>query len=296
MPDLYMPGATVLDIGDHAPCDGGPAKAIPHITWDLNASAARPLDLVPYEKLVRYFSGAGRGVASHLLWNPFTGAVTQFVPATSRSKSLVDLPGGTRINRAGSVVLQIEALFFPYCRVGATVYPRLIDTPCKGWPDILDWARSWGVPDVWPNGRPESCTRDERTWETRAGWYPHKATPENNHEDPLTWPAFTLRQTPATGTAEGREPYPGHDFFMSGSRPALGKVSTVFTRMGHRLEAVGCGRYQVGPGPKLGQADIDSYEAWQRQYNTAHHKGWSGSALKWPPGKETWDALEVPKA
>lgn len=129
MPDLWMPGATRLDIGDHQPTDGGPAKAIPHITWDQNASAAAPLPLVSYERLVSYFSGSGKGVAPHILWDPFGGRFTQFVPATSRSKSLVDLSGGTRTNRAGSVVIQVEALFFPYCEVGGTVYPRLVDTP-----------------------------------------------------------------------------------------------------------------------------------------------------------------------
>ncbi|MEW2164432.1 peptidoglycan-binding protein [Streptomyces sp. NPDC007084] len=294
MADLWMPGATRLDIGDHAPCDGGPAKCVPHITWDLNATAATPQDLVPYENLRRFFTGVGKGLAPHLLWNPFTGAVTQFVPATSRSKSLADKPGGTRTNRAGSVVLQIEALFFPYARVGKEVYPRLVDTPCTGWPEILDWVRSWGVPDRWPNGRPESCSRDEGTWETQAGWYPHKAVPENDHDDPLTWPAFTIAKPPAA--TKCLEPYPGENFFMNGAAPAFGRRSSVFTRMGERLVARGCGRYRVGPGPVLGQADVDSYEAWQREYNAAHHKGWSGSALRWPPGRETWDALEVPKA
>ena len=133
MAELWMPGATRLDIGDHAPTDGGAAKAIAHITWDRNATAARPVDLVPYENLRAYFSESGKTVAPHVLWDPFTGRVTQFVPANSRSKSLVDLVGGTRTNRAGSVVLQIEALFFPYCRVGKSVYPRLADPPCMGW-------------------------------------------------------------------------------------------------------------------------------------------------------------------
>ncbi|MET7746732.1 peptidoglycan-binding protein [Streptomyces sp. NPDC005385] len=295
MPALWMPGATHLDLGDHAPCDGGPAKALAHITWDLNATAAKPLDLVPYERLRTFFAGPGRGSASHLLWNPFAGDVTQFLPANSRSKSLIDTPGRTRTNRAGSCVIQIEALFFPYARVAGVVYPRLVDTPCKGWPEILDWVRSWGVPDRWPNGTPEKAVRDEETWETEAGWYPHKGVPENDHEDPLSWPAFTIPAKPAS-SSQTFEPYPGHDFFMSGTKPAFGKQSPLFTRMGKRLVAVGCGRYSVGPGPKLGQADVDSYEAWQRAYNTAHHKGWSGTALKWPPGKETWDALDVPKA
>jgi hypothetical protein len=287
-----MPGATRLDIGDHAPTDGGPAKAIPHITWDRNATAAKPADLVSYEALRSYFSGSGKAVAPHILWDPFTGRITQFVPANSRSKSLVDAPGGTRTNRAGSVVIQIEALFFPYCRVDGKVYAKLSDTPCKGWAELHAWVKSWGVPDAWPNGRPENCTRDERTWETKAGWYPHAAVPENNHQDPLSWPAFPAAPKPAQpGTSKPAakyEPYPGETFFMKNGKPAFGKTSPIFTAMGKRLVAVGCGRYKVGPGPTLGQADVDSYEAWQRKC------GYSGTAAKWPPGKSTWDKLQVP--
>ena len=66
MPDLWMPGAQRLDIGDHAPTDGGPAKAIAHITWDRNATAAKPADLVSLEALRSYFSGGGRAVAPHV--------------------------------------------------------------------------------------------------------------------------------------------------------------------------------------------------------------------------------------
>ncbi|AAR29740.1 hypothetical protein VWBp52 [Streptomyces phage VWB] len=204
MPDLWMPGATRLDIGDHSPTDGGPAKAIPHITWDRNATAANPAPLVPYETLVQYFgrNPAGMKAAPHVLWDPFTGRVTQFVPATSRSKSLADGPGGTRTNRAGRVVLQIEALFFPYCVVGGRTYARLVDTPCKGWPELLAWIRSWGVPDRWPNGRPENCTRNAKNWETEAGWFPHAAVPENDHGDPLSWPAFITDQEDDAMTPE----------------------------------------------------------------------------------------------
>jgi hypothetical protein len=192
MPDPWMPGATRLDIGDHQPTDGGPAKAVPHITWDENATAARPVALVPYERLVDYFgrNPDGKAVAPHILWDPFTGRITQFVPANCRSKSLADSAGGTRTNRAGYVVIQVEALFFPYCKVDGKVYPRLVDTPCKGWAELHAWIRSWGVPDAWPNGRPEKCTRNEKTWETKGGWYPHAAVPENDHGDPLTWPDF----------------------------------------------------------------------------------------------------------
>lgn len=194
MPDLWMPGASRIDVGDHAPCDTQyPPKAIAHITWDKNATAAAPVNLVPYSNLRTYFGGSGQGMAPHVLWDPFEGRFTQFYPADSRSKSVVDAPGGTRTNRAGRVVLQIEALFFPYCRYGGKVYPTLADTPCKGWQELNAWVRSWGVPDVWPMGRPVDFTphRSESTWETRGGWYAHAHVPENDHQDPGSWPTFT---------------------------------------------------------------------------------------------------------
>jgi hypothetical protein len=288
MPDLWMPDATRLDIGDHAPTDGGPAKAIGHITWDRNATAVKPLALVSYETLVAYFgkNPAGRAVAPHILWDPFTGRRTQFLPANSRSKSLADTPGGTRTNRAGSVVIQVEALFFPHCEIDGKVYPRLIDTPCKGWAALNAWVRSWGVPDTWPNGRPENCTRNATTWATKPGWYPHKGVPENNHDDPLSWPAFV--GSPVTAPPK-YEPFPGTAFFMNGDQPAYGKSSPIFTAMGKRLVALGFGsHYSVGPGPVLGRADVNAYQAFQRSL------GYSGAAATWPPGPTSWAALRVP--
>lgn len=285
MPELWMPGATRLDIGDHAETDGGPAKAIAHITWDRNATAARPADLVPYENLRSYFAGGGRTVAPHILWDPFTGRITQFVPANSRSKSLVDTAGGTRTNRAGKVVLQIEALFFPYCRVGKSVYPRLVDTPCEGWAKLHAWVKSWGVADAWPNGRPESCTRSEKTWETKSGWYPHKGVPENSHTDPMSWPAFPApTATPPTSKPK-YEPFPGAAWFVMGRR------SPIVAAMHDRLVAVGCGRYQSTANKDvIGSGDEASYEAWQRKC------GYTGTAAKWPPGKTSWDLLKVPNS
>lgn len=198
MPDLWMPGATRLDVGDHAPTDGGPAKAIAHVTWDANGTAAKPIDLVPYERLVDWFgrNPAGKPSAPHVLWDPFTGRFTQFLPADSRSKSLADSAGGTRTNRAGSVVLQFEALWFPYCRWNGKVYPRLVDTPCKGWSEVLAWVQSWGVPNVWPMGRPTDFTsrRSESVWKSQAGWYAHAHVPENDHQDPGSWPAFATSE------------------------------------------------------------------------------------------------------
>ncbi|MFZ4234985.1 hypothetical protein ACOZGD_07305 [Streptomyces murinus] len=67
--------------------------------------------------------------------------------------------------------------------------------------------------------------------------------------------------------------------------------------MRKQLIAKGCNRYQSNKNPDvIGSGDKASYEAWMREYNTSHHKGWTGAALKWPPGPETWNALQVPKS
>jgi hypothetical protein len=193
MTDLWMPGAIKVDVGAWSPTDTQyPAKAIAHITWDRNATAAKPADLVPFANLKNYFSGSGAAMAPHILWNPFTGEFAQFFPANSRSKSVVDLAGGTRTNRAGKVVIQVEALFFPYCRVDGKVYAKLSDTPCKGWDKLVAWVHSLGVPNTWPMGKPVDFTphRSEHTWETEGGWYGHSQVPENTHQDPGSWPAF----------------------------------------------------------------------------------------------------------
>jgi len=279
-----MPGATKLDVGDHAPTDGGPAKAIAHITWDRNATAAKPVDLVPYTNLRSYFAGGGAGVAPHILWDPFTGRFTQFVPANSRSKSLVDVSGGTRTNRAGSVVLQVEALFFPYCRVGSTVYAKLTDTPCKGWPELQAWVHSWGVPNAWPMGKPTdfSSHRSESVWEKQGGWYGHSQVPENSHQDPGSWPAF-IGTTAAKPSTQKYEPFPGASFFTAGRR------SPIIAAMHKRLVAEGCNRYQSSANADTwGSGDEHSYTAWQR------HLGYTGSAADGIPGKTSWDKLRVP--
>lgn len=130
----------------------------------------------------------------------------------------------------------------------------------------------------------------------------HKTTPAdlaklNKLADPnklavgqmLKVPTGSKPIPPTKPPAVKYEPYPGASFFLNGSRPALGKKSPIFTAMGKRLVAVGCGRYAVGPGPQLGQADVTSYEAWQRKC------GYTGTAAKWPPGKTTWDKLQVPR-
>jgi hypothetical protein len=222
-------------------------------------------------------------MAPHILWNPFSGGFAQFYPANSRSKSVVDVAGGTRTNRAGKVVIQVEALFFPYCRVDGKVYATLADTPCKGWQQLQDWVTSWGVPQAWPMGHPTDFSphRNEHVWETEGGWYGHSQVPENSHVDPGSWPAFIAPSKPAQKPTD--EPFPGTSFFKAGHR------SPIVAAMHRRLVAVGCNHYASSANADTwGPGDERSYAAWQRKLN------YTGSAADGVPGPSSWSKLHVP--
>ncbi|TDC77274.1 peptidoglycan-binding protein [Streptomyces hainanensis] len=92
-----------------------------------------------------------------------------------------------------------------------------------------------------------------------------------------------LGEEPESPTEPTHEPFPGADFFAAGRR------SPVVTAMGHRLVAVGCGRYRVGPGPDWTDVDRASYAAWQRKL------GYSGRAADGIPGRASWERLAVPR-
>jgi len=290
-----MPGATRLDLGDHAPTDGGPAKAIAHITWDKNATAAKPIDLVPYTNLRAYFAGGGKAVAPHILWDPFTGAITQFVPANSRSKSLADKAGGTRTNRAGKVVLQIEALFFPYCRVGKTVYARLTDTPMKGWAELHAWVKSWGVPDTWPMGRPTDFVphRSESIWEKQGGWYAHAHVPENDHQDPGSWPAFPAAPKPTMPATPAAKPKVSLAHVVAAARkdpPATDghttyKTEVLLVEKALKAEGLLAADYVDG---SFGTKTVAAYARWQR---SPAGGGYTGSDADGIPGKASLKLL-----
>ncbi|MEU3709275.1 peptidoglycan-binding protein [Streptomyces catenulae] len=126
-------------------------------------------------------------------------------------------------------------------------------------------------------------------------WQPGKVDPRGFAMDTLrarirarlALPAHA-DDTEAGGETEGGghpasyEPFPGADFFRSGTR------SPVVTAMGERLVAEGCGHYRQGPGPEWTDADRDSYAAWQRKL------GFSGDDADGVPGRVSWDRLQVP--
>ncbi|MGK5632844.1 peptidoglycan-binding protein [Streptomyces sp. URMC 123] len=80
------------------------------------------------------------------------------------------------------------------------------------------------------------------------------------------------------------EPFPGAEFF------APGRESAIVTAMGRRLVAEGCGRYEVGPGPRWTDADRRSYQRWQQKL------GYGGADADGIPGPVSWDRLRVPRS
>jgi hypothetical protein len=274
MTDLWMPGATRHALSDTGTMNGGPARAVWHITSNAHDWT--------FANELGWFTGGGASMAPHLLWDPFTGELAQFFPADSRSLSLQN-DGSVRTNRIGKYCIQIEAVFTAGETVNGKKYATLRDTPCKGIDAIVTWLRSLGVPDAWPGGAPTAFARDTvtlDTWLKLGGHYGHHQIPGNTHVDPGPMP--DLFATPAKPSAK-YEPFPGASFFVAGRR------SPIIAAMHKRLVEEGCNRYQSSANANVwGSGDERSYAAWQRKL------GYSGSGADGIPGPTSWAKLHVP--
>lgn len=194
MPDLWMPGATRRAVGNTGTMNGGPARAVWHITSND--------DDWTFKNELGYFTGGGAGVAPHLLWDPFTGEVAQFFPADSRSLSLQN-DGAVKTNRTGKYCIQIEIVFTEGETVNGKRYNSVRETPCKGLDQIMAWLRSLGIPDVWPGGAPTGFVRDTvpaEMWLEAGGHYGHNQVRGNRHVDPGPMPNLfaSIPAPPAT--------------------------------------------------------------------------------------------------
>ncbi|WP_051844208.1 hypothetical protein [Streptomyces sp. NRRL S-813] len=190
MPDLWMPGAARHSIGNTGAMDGGPARAVWHITSNSKDWT--------FANELGWFTGGGASVAPHLLWDPFTGEIAQFFPADSRALALQNA-GDVRTNRTGRYCVQIEIVFTENETVNGKRYATVRDTPCNGLDKIMAWLRSLGITDTWPGGAPTGFARDTvamDTWQTRGGHYGHNQIPGNSHVDPGPMPnLFTTGPT-----------------------------------------------------------------------------------------------------
>jgi hypothetical protein len=136
----------------------------------------------------------------HIIWNPFTGYVEQFYPASVGGRAL------KYNNQDGGACIQIEVFFTPGCVVDGKVYNTVAETPCVGLDRILAWTDSLGIPRVWPMGAPQwqGNSRDVDTWNRNAGHYGHCNSPGDDHTDPGPMPSLTRGVTPqSTPTKKG---------------------------------------------------------------------------------------------
>ncbi len=278
MVDLWMPGAARHPIGDEGAMEGGPSRATHHTTsnptnWD-------------YSDHVGYFSGGGAGVAPHLLADPFTGEVAQFLPADSRALALRNA-GDVRTNRTGKYNIQIEWVFTKGETVDGKTYDSLEETPMKPLPEIMEWLRSLGIVDRWPGGKPVAWARDTVSlsdWIGLGGHYGHNQVPGNDHVDPGPMPdIFRAGGKPAPKPTPVYAPFPGRSFFK------LGKTHPLITELGRALVRAGYKGYKKGPGPTFTYADKKAVTWFQGK------QGWSGSDADGYPGPETWKRLKVAK-
>lgn len=230
-----------------------------------------------------------------VIYDPVTDRLGQFGPLTQSARALQN-DGARRTNREGRVCVQMEVL-----GKASAPWTKGFDPASKpNFRKLLAALRAHGIPDTWPAGKPlataaavAKTTRDRSTWQGKGGHFSHGQVPGNSHWDPGaidtaivpgTAPAAPVKPTvPSKPTAPQYEPFPGSAFFHAG------RYSAVITAMGRRLVAVGCSRYNSGPGPNWTNSDKASYAAWQRKL------GYTGDAADGIPGKASWDKLRVPK-
>lgn len=251
----YCPGAELHLVGNTGTMDGGPARATWHITSNDNDWT--------FKNELGWFSGGGADVAPHLLWDPFTGQIAQFFPASSRSLSLQNA-GTVRTNRTGKYNIQIEIVFTEGETVNGKKYETVADTPCKNLGVIVAWLRGLGIADVWPAGVPTGFHRQDVSvdfWLNHGGHYGHNMVPGNSHVDPGPMPNLFGTKPPAPTPSPVYAPFPGDKYFF------YGRTSKLVTEVGKALVRAGYKGYKVGPGPVFGPADRRGVQWFQQQHS-----------------------------
>jgi hypothetical protein len=187
----YCPGAVRSTQPGGGSLDASlPPRAVWHITWDaLKPDGTQPnfSAVSNYLKNVAYYPT--------IMWNPFTGYMEQYIPASQSARALVAW------NEDGAANIQIEVFFTPGCVVDGVKYDTVADTPLKGFDTLLNWLDGFGIPRVWPMGAPQwqGNSRDAGIWNTRAGHYGHCNVPDNTHTDPGPMPDLNRAGLAAQG-------------------------------------------------------------------------------------------------
>jgi LysM repeat protein len=179
----FCPGATLsLQPGGGGLNASMPPRAVWHITWD----ALRPDGSQPQFSAVANYLET-KGYCPTIMWNPFTGYIEQYYPASQSARALAAW------NEDGAVNVQVEVFFSPGCVVVGVKYATVADTPLIGLDTILEWMDSLGIPRTWPLGSPQwrGNSRDVNVWNAAGGHYGHCNVPDNTHTDPGPMPDIT---------------------------------------------------------------------------------------------------------
>jgi hypothetical protein len=198
--DAWMPGARIM----RATADGGPLKGgAPRVVWQALGADPR---VVSARSAAQRLNELGR--ASHLVWNPVNGEIVQLIPIVRAGRSLgwpegldqpapSDLHGPTAAGlepgavpgypqltaRNGLAEVNSEGRLCAQVCVVAFASKPFTSGPMAGLQEILDWLDRWGVPRVWPAGRPapfphgHASSRSRRLW-ARGGHFGASQVPD----------------------------------------------------------------------------------------------------------------------
>jgi hypothetical protein len=286
MPDLWMPGAARHAVGNTGAMNGGPARAVWHITSNEHDWT--------FKNELGWFTGGGADVAPHLLYDPFTGEIAQMFPADSRSLSLQN-DGAVKTNRTGRYCIQIETVFTANETVNGKRYATVRDTPCKNLDGIMAWLRSLGIPDVWPGGAPTGFVRDTVSadmWQNAGGHYGHHQVRGNSHVDPGPMPDL-FAHAPVTPPKPVPKPSVSlaHVVYAAKHDPAAAqghtshKAEVLIVEKALKAEGLLSSQYVDG---SFGTLTVTAYARWQR---SPAGGGYSGSAADGIPGKTSLKLL-----
>jgi hypothetical protein len=179
-----------------------PPRTVWHITWDaLKPDGSQP----EFSAVSSYLKNVG--YCPTIMWNPFTGYMEQYYPASQSARALVAW------NQDGAANVQVEVFFTPGCVVGGVKYATVADTPLVGFDTLLAWMDSLNIPRAWPLGSPQwsGNSRDPLIWNAQAGHYGHCNVPDNTHTDPGPMPSLDRAGITAQGTITPSE----EDDFMA---------------------------------------------------------------------------------
>ncbi|MFJ2112318.1 peptidoglycan-binding protein [Streptomyces sp. NPDC087850] len=173
---IWIDGAERLgkgEIGGAMDSPEKPARAVWHSTESGHGDPA-------FKNVADYL--IRKGAEPHFLYDPVTDRLGQFGPLGESARALRN-NGAVRTNRTGKACIQIEVL--ARAATPFTGYWK----PGRNFTKLLAAIRSWGIPDVFPQGTPAKTAaaatkRDNTVWLTRAGHYGHCNVPANDHWDP----------------------------------------------------------------------------------------------------------------